>query len=258
MPTLKHFWSELMIFAYKQAQCAIFGGLILFFLILTKYVSVPFLHRYDFLFIIAILIQIALVFFKLEEKKEVFVIAVFHIFAMIMEVFKTSPAVGSWSYPEPAIASIYSVPLFTGFMYSAIGSYIARSWRINKFRFQNMPRRSILMLIGLAIYVNFFTNHFTYDVRYELFALLIIIFWKTKIHVELTRKTYVFHPLITNALLALFVWLSEQIGTFARAWVYPNQAEVWRPVSFHMYTSWYMLLIFSFVIISVLYQKRLD
>jgi uncharacterized membrane protein YoaT (DUF817 family) len=31
------------------------------------------------------------------------------------------------------------VPLFTGFMYAAIGSYIARCWRLFDFRFTRHP-----------------------------------------------------------------------------------------------------------------------
>ena len=34
---------------------------------------------------------------------------------------------------------LYTVPLFAGFMYSAVGSYIARCWRIFKFYFTDYP-----------------------------------------------------------------------------------------------------------------------
>ena len=54
-----------------------------------------------------------------------------------MEIFKTS--VGSWIYPEPSLLRIGGVPLFTGFMYAAIGSYIARCWRLFDFRFTRPP-----------------------------------------------------------------------------------------------------------------------
>lgn len=247
---------ELVEFIKKQANSALFGGLMLFFLILTKYVEIPGIHRYDLLFIIAVLIQIILIVGKFEEPREVAAIIIFHISAMLMEIFKTSPAVGSWAYPDPAILAIGTVPLFTGFMYSSVGSYIARSWRINNFKFYKLPRPSILVLIGILIYANFFTNHFTYDVRWVILFLLVIVFWKTKFHVTLTNRVYSIHPLVSNGLLALFVWFAEQIGTFARAWVYPHQATGWHPVAFHMLTSWYLLLIFSFIIISLIYRKK--
>lgn len=231
-----------------------FGGIILAALIISRYVDFGTIYRYDVLFLFAIIIQIVLIVTKAEKPKEVLAIIIFHICAMGMEIFKTSPMVGSWTYPEPAIFAIGTVPLFTGFMYSSVGSYIARSWRINNFVFIDLPNKFILFLIGLVIYVNFFTNFFTYDFRYIIFIIAIIAFWKTKFYVTLTSKTFQIHPLLANALLALFVFLAEQIGTFARAWVYPNQTETWHPVSFHMYTSWYMLLIFSFVIIALIFR----
>lgn len=249
---------ELFIFTKKQAQAAVFGGVLLFALILTKYISIPGIYRYDLLFIIAILTQAFLILKKYEEPKEIFVIALFHIAAMGMEIFKTSPSVGSWQYPEPSIFSIYNVPLFTGFMYSAIGSYIVRSWRINEFVFTNLPSRLTMLIFGLAIYINFFTNHFTYDIRYILFVGLLIVFWKTVFEVRLTDKIYRIHPLLSNALFAFIIWMSEQVGTFARAWIYPNQTAGWKPVSFHMFTSWYLLLVFSFILIALIIGRQKD
>lgn len=253
---MKDFLVQLKVFTLKQARSAIFGGILLFFLILTKYIdveSILHIYRYDFLFIIALLTQFILIATGLESKKEVAVIILFHIAAMIMEIWKTSPAVGSWAYPEPAVFAIGAVPLFTGFLYSAVGSYIARAWRINEFRFENIPTRAHLWFAGTLIYANFFTNAYMYDIRYFIFTYVIIIFWKTKLHARITDKIITIHPLIANALVAFFVWLAEQIGTYARAWIYPAQAAGWKPVSFHMFTSWYMLLIFSFVLITILY-----
>lgn len=228
----------------------------LFFLVLSGYVNIPGIYRYDLLFIIAVLIQVALIIAKLEHPREVLAIIIFHIFAMAMEIFKTSPAVGSWTYPEPAILAIASVPLFSGFMYSAVGSYIARAWRINEFTFHRLPSGPVLVLLSIAIYINFFANHFITDLRWPIFVLLVIAFWRTKFHVRITDRVISIHPLISNAFLALFIWLAEQISTFARVWLYPNQAVAWTFVSFHKFTSWYMLLIFSFVIIALLQPRN--
>ena len=75
-----------------------------------------------------------------------------------MEVFKT--AVGSWIYPEPNFFRIAGVPLLSGFMYSCIGSYICRAWRLFDFRFSNHPPRWQLVALSLAVYANFFLDHF--------------------------------------------------------------------------------------------------
>lgn len=244
---------QLYLFLKKQASSAIFGGVLLFFIVLTKYIHIPGVERYDFLFFIAIATQVLLVLFKLEKLREVGIILIFHVLAMVMEIYKVS--IGSWAYPEQGIFVIMNVPMYTGFMYSAIGSYMVRAWRINEFNFTNMPSNKYLLFLGALIYVNFFTNHFIVDIRYLIFALAVVIFWRTRLYVNITDRIIRMHPLISNALLAFVIWMSEQVGTFARTWVYPDQALGWKPVSFHMYVSWYLLLIFSFNIVAILRSK---
>ncbi len=72
--------------------------------------------------------------------------SIFHVVGTAMEIFKTS--VGSWIYPEASILRIGGVPLFTGFMYAAIGSYIARCWRLFDFRFTHHPPLWALVLLA--------------------------------------------------------------------------------------------------------------
>jgi len=81
----------------------------------------------------AILIQLLMLLFKLETWEEARIILIFHIVGTVMEIFKTH--MGSWIYPEPSVLRIMGVPLFSGFMYACVGSYIARVWRIFDFRF---------------------------------------------------------------------------------------------------------------------------
>jgi len=132
------FIHEFWIFGWKQAYACLFGGFLLGIMIITK-LWYPFesLHRYDFIFLAAIAFQVFLLSFKLETWRESIVIVVFHVVATIMELFKTSDAIGAWSYPEEYVFGIGNVPLFTGFMYSAVGSYIARAWRLFEFRFKD-------------------------------------------------------------------------------------------------------------------------
>ena len=112
--------------------------------------------------------------FKLETWEEAKVILVFHAVGTVMEIFKTS--VGSWIYPEPSFFRVGGVPLFTGFMYAAVGSYIARAWRLFDFRFTGHPPLWALSLVALGIYINFFAHHYVWDARLVLFALIAILF----------------------------------------------------------------------------------
>ncbi len=94
-------------------------------------------YRYDYLLIYALIIQICLLYLKLESWQEAKVIALFHIMAMVMEIFLTHPGIASWQYPQPAVFKIITVPLFAGFMYSAVGSFLLAQSVYFKFLLKN-------------------------------------------------------------------------------------------------------------------------
>ena len=57
-------------------------------------------------------------------------------------------------------------------------------------------------------------------------------------------------------LLATVDWLAENIATFLGAWVYPNQTIRWTAVPTRMMSSWFLLVIISFVIVADLKHWR--
>ena len=207
------------------------------------------LARYDFLVIWAITIQIVMVTFKLEHPNEIKVIAIFHLVGTVMEIFKTH--VGSWSYPEENLLRIGGVPLFTGFMYGAVGSYIARIWRIFEFRYTGYPPVWQTALLSVLIYLNFFTHHFTWDIRWGLFALTILLYSRTWIYYK-PHETYRSMPLLLGfVLVSFFIWIAENLGTFAAAWTYPTQQDGWSIVSLAKMGSWFLLMIISYVLVTL-------
>ena len=246
----KTFVHEFIRFGLKQAWACLFAALMLALLIAT-YLFYPrdaSLARYDFLVLAAVAIQVAMLAFKLETWEEAKVILIFHVVGTVMEVFKT--AVGSWVYPEESLLRIGGVPLFSGFMYAAIGSYIARVWRLFDFQFTNHPPLWALGLLSVAIYVNFFTHHYTIDIRYALFAATALLFGPAWIHYRIW-KTHRTMPLLLGLLLvALFIWFAENIGTLTLAWRYPNQKEGWQMVSIAKFGSWFLLMILSYTLVA--------
>ena len=120
-------------FIFKAASAALFGLLLLIaFAVTSPMGSHEYwgFFRYDYLLFYALIIQACLIYLKLESWAEAKVIALFHLMAMGMEIFLTHPAIASWQYPQPAIFKLLTVPLFAGFMYSAVGSFFARSLRL--------------------------------------------------------------------------------------------------------------------------------
>jgi uncharacterized membrane protein YoaT (DUF817 family) len=228
---------EFVRFGVKQAWACLFGGIMVGLLIAT-YVLYPrgaAPARYDFLFLAALAVQAGMLYFRLETLEEAKVILLFHIVGTAMEVFKTS--VGSWIYPEEAFFRIAGVPLFSGFMYASIGSYIARAWRLFDFQFTRHPPLWALYLLSLAIYVNFFAHHYAVDVRLGLFAVVALLFGRSWIHYRVWQ-------------VALFIWFAENIGTLTRTWLYPHQQVAWSMVSLGKLSSWFLLLIISYVMVA--------
>ncbi len=245
-------WSvEFVVFGLKQGWACLFGALLLGLLIATHlfYPRDFALSRYDFLTLAAVAIQIAMLRFKLETWDEARVILAFHVAGTAMELFKTSW--GSWIYPEASYLRIGGVPLFSGFMYAAVGSYIARIWRIFEIRFSHYPPRWATLLLAAAIYVNFFAHHWLWDARIVLLAATAILFWRSKFWFRPFRSYRSMPVLIGFFLVALFIWLAENIGTLSQAWIYPNQRHGWTMVPAAKLVAWYLLMIISVVLVSL-------
>lgn len=247
---------EFVSFGIKQAWACLFGGTLLALIIVT-YLLYPEdspLSRYDFLVLAAIGLQALLLWSGLETWEEARVILVFHIVGTVMEVFKTQ--VGSWVYPEDSLLRIGAVPLFSGFMYAAVGSYIARVWRIFDFRFTNFPPLWGQSLLALAIYVNFFAHHYTVDIRIGLYLVTVLLYGRCIVWFRPDRAARPMPLVIGFGLVALFIWFAENIGTFARAWTYPGQGDTWQIVSIQKFGAWYLLMIISFVLVAFIHRQR--
>ena len=246
---------EFVTFGVKQAWACLFGALILALLLLTFFFypeSAP-LPRYDFITLVAISIQVMLLLLKLETFEEARIILVFHLVGTVMEIFKTH--VGSWTYDEPSYLNIVGVPMFSGFMYASVGSYIARVWRIFVFKFDRFPPLKWQALLALLIYINFFSHHYIVDVRWALFIFSAVLYGPSVIWFK-ADVTHRWMPLLVGMILfALFIWFAENIATYAKAWTYPSQKNGWHMVSIQKLGAWYLLMIISFVLVVCVHKK---
>lgn len=247
---MNKYLKEFLMFGILQARACVFAGSFFILLFLSHYITFG-LPRYDFIFLGAIGIQILLIITKIETIDEAKTIFLFHILGFILESFKTHPSIGSWSYPEFGYLKIGSVPLYSGFMYAAVGSYISQAWRLFDLKFYNNPPYWISSILSLGIYLNFFTHHHPLipDFRWLLAGLIVITFSKT--YVQFTpHKMQLTMPLtVSFVLIAFFIWIAENISTFLGAWKYPDQLVSWTAVSVHKIGSWSLLVIISFILV---------
>ena len=246
----RRFFAEFFYFGIKEARACLFVGLFFTAMFTVPRSGLLGIPRYDVLLLVALAIQAWMVWSKLETFDELKAITVFHIVGFALEVFKTSNGIKSWSYPDFAYTKLFGVPLFSGFMYAAIGSYIIQAWRLLELRVVHHPPYWMAWVVAILIYVNFFTHHYIGDYRWYIAAGALGLY---------ARATVVFTPLdrerrmpllLSFVLIGFFIWLAENISTFYGIWQYPNQLGAWSAVHVGKWSSWSLLVIMTFTIVA--------
>lgn len=241
-------------FGWEQALSCLFPVVIFASLALTQVIPLPFLPRYDWLLIIFLLMQVWMVRSGLETRDELKVITLFHLIGLALELFKVH--IGSWSYPGEGYSKVFGVPLYSGFMYASVASYLGQAWRRLKIHLIQWPPFLAVVPLATAIYLNFFIHHFWIDVRFWLSILVIIVFWKSWVSYEVNGTRYRMPLALSFVLIGFFVWIAENIATFFGAWQYPNQEATWSLVHLGKVSSWVLLVIVSFLIVATLKQIK--
>ncbi len=241
---------EFLYFGIKEARACLFAGLFFAAVFAVPRGGLWGVPRYDLLLTIALAIQAWMVWAKLETLDELKAITLFHLIGFALEVFKTSSGIKSWAYPDFAYTKLFGVPLFSGFMYAAVGSYIIQAWRLFELRVVHHPPYWMAGVLALAIYANFFTHHFIGDYRWYIAACALGLY---------ARATVIFRPLdrerrmpllLAFVLIGFFVWLAENLSTFFGVWRYPNQLGAWSAVHVGKWSSWSLLIIMTFTIVA--------
>jgi len=247
---------EVDVFVLKQAWACIFGAALLVVIVGARlwYPDDAMLARNDFLTIAAVVIQVVMVATRLESGRELWVIVLFHVTGTVMELFKTD--VGSWMYEAEGVLRIGAVPLFSGFMYAAVGSYMVRVYRLFDLGFTRYPRRWVTAIVAAAIYANFFTHHWIWDLRWVLLVAVVLLWARTFMYARVWRAVIRMPLLLAFGGVAVFIYLAENIGTWAGAWMYPDQLDGWQPVSITKLVSWFLLMIISVVLVAWVYPPR--
>ncbi|MDL2169874.1 MULTISPECIES: DUF817 family protein [Asaia] len=176
-------------------------------------------------------------------------ILAFHITGTAMEWFKVSA--GSWAYPEPGFFKILHVPLFSGFMYASVGSYMARVIRLFDMRFEPYPDFRLSLLLALAIYANFFTHHYLPDLRWLLVLATVLLYRHCVIHYRIVDVFWRMPLPLAAFFSSVALWIAENIGTFTGTWLYAKRDFTW-VVHPQKLVSWYLLLYVAFITVTLL------
>lgn len=239
--------NKLIQFGWTQVKCCIFPACIFMILALSKFLIIPGVFRYDFILGMCLLVQIAMVVFKLETLDELKVICLFHLIGLVLELYKVH--MGSWAYPEPAFFKIAGVPLYSGFMYASVASYICQAWKRFELHMNHWPKSAWAWVVALSIYANFFTHHFIYDFRWIISVSLLFVFGKTWVSFKISDQYFKMPMVLAYFLIGFFIWVAENISTYLGAWQYPNQSQQWHLVHIGKISSWFLLVIISVIIV---------
>jgi len=242
--------AEFLYFGFKNARACLFVGLFFAAMMLTPRTGMFGIPRYDVLLLVALAIQLWMVRSGLETMDELKAICLFHAIGFALEAFKVSSAIQSWAYPDFAYTKLLEVPLFSGFMYAAIGSYIVQAWRLFDLRIRHHPPHWMAWAIAILIYLNFFTHHYIGDYRWYLAACALGLYSRTMVVFRPLDRDRRMPLLLAFVLIGFFIWLAENIGTFWGVWRYPNQLGAWSVVHVSKWSSWSLLVIMTFTIVA--------
>jgi uncharacterized membrane protein YoaT (DUF817 family) len=238
--------SFLLRFGWAEAQSCVFAVGLFAGLLLTVVIDLPW-SRYDVMLVWCVGLTVGFWIAGLESWREVLVICAFHALGLGLEIFKVHH--GSWSYPGSATLSVAGVPLFSGFMYAAVGSYICQAWHRLDLRVERYPAIAAAV-VALGIYANFFTHHWIPDLRVPLAVTGLVLLRRTSVHFTVGIRRYRMPLALAFVLIGLFLWIAENAATFLGAWQYPNQADAWEAVHAAKIGAWALLVTMSFVLVA--------
>jgi uncharacterized membrane protein YoaT (DUF817 family) len=241
---------ECLAFGIKEARCCLFAAAIFLAMFMVPRAGVLGIPRYDFLLLTALTVQGAMIWLGFETRDELKAICLFHVVGFGLEVFKTSKGVQSWSYPDFAYTKVWGVPLFSGFMYAAVGSYIIQAWRIFKLRVRHHPPYWMACAIAMLIYINFFSHRYIGDYRWYLACALAGLYARTTVYYRPLDRLRKMPLLLAFVLIGFFLWMAENISTFFTIWRYPNQIGAWATVGVGKWSSWSLLIVMTFTIVA--------
>lgn len=241
-----HIAAQLLRFGWLEVQCCLFAAAVFVGLALSKVIPLP-IARYDALLAYGLVVTVVFFVLRLETAREVGVIFAFHLIGLALELFKVR--VGSWAYPEDAWAKVAGVPLYSGFMYAAVGSYLCQAFRRFDLRVSRFPWLPSVTLAVLA-YANFFTHHYLPDLRWLIALGFVVTLWRSRVCFTVGRRRYAMPLSLSFVLIGFFLWVAENGATLLGAWQYPDQAAFWQLVHVGKWGSWALLVSLSFVLVA--------
>ncbi|WP_435971619.1 DUF817 domain-containing protein [Streptomyces sp. Qhu_M48] len=245
MNTFRFGLGQLLRFAVLEARCCAFAVALIGGIAVSGLLPDLPIARYDLLLLYGIGLTVLAWKVGWDNGRDVAVTVGCHVIGLLFELVKVR--MGSWSYPEEALTKIGGVPLYGGFLYAALASYVCRAWRLLDLRLTGYRPRVTAVLAG-AVYVNFFSHHWLPDARWALAALLLAATAGTWVRFRVGERDHRMPLALSFVLIGFFLWVAENAATYVGAWSYPDQLDGWQPVSLAKFGAWALLITVTFVL----------
>ena len=236
---------QLLMFGWLQLRCCAFAVALIGGIAASGLLPELPVARYDLVLVYGLVLAVLARRLGWDSARDTAVIAACHVIGLLFELVKVQ--LGSWSYPEPALTKVAGVPLYGGFLYAAVGSYVCRSWRLLDLRLTGYRPR-VMAALAAAVYLNFFSHHWLPDVRWVLAALMLWATAGTWVMYTVGAHRYRMPLALSFVLIGFFLWVAENAATFAGAWSYPDQLDGWQPVTPAKAGAWALLISVTFVL----------
>lgn len=237
--------SQLVRFGLLQLRCCAFAVALLGGIAVSRLLPPLPVARYDLVLLYGVLLTALARRVGWESRRDTVVIVVCHAVGLLFELVKVR--MGSWSYPEAAVTKIGGVPLYGGFMYAAVASYVCRAWQLFRLRCTGY-RATATRLVAAGVYINFFTHHWLPDLRWPLAVALVLATAGTWMGFTVGEARYRMPLALSFVLIGFFLWVAENAATYAGAWSYPSQLHGWQPVALSKIAAWALLISVTFVV----------
>ncbi|MET8771624.1 DUF817 domain-containing protein [Streptomyces sp. NPDC004658] len=252
---LRHGLGQLVRFGVIQARACAFAVALLAGIGASRLLPPLPVARYDLVLVYGVLLTLVARRVGWETRRDTAVIAVCHVLGLLFELVKVR--LGSWSYPEDALTKVAGVPLYGGFMYAAVASYVCRSRRLMRLRYTRY-RATATTLVAAAVYLNFLTHHWIPDLRWPLAVAMAAVTAGTRVGFRVGAHRYRMPLAVSFVLIGFFLWVAENAATYAGAWSYPQQLDGWQPVPLTKFGAWSLLISVTFVLVEHLGTARRD
>ncbi|WP_251095420.1 DUF817 domain-containing protein [Streptomyces sp. Caat 7-52] len=251
----RHGLGQLVRFGVLQARACAFAVALLAGIGASRLLPPLPVARYDLVLVYGVLLTLVARRVGWETRRDTAVIVVCHGVGLLFELVKVR--LGSWSYPEDALTKIAGVPLYGGFMYAAVASYVCRARRLMRLRYTRY-RAAATTLVAAAVYLNFFTHHWIPDLRWPLAVAMTAATAGTWVGFSVGTHRYRMPLAVSFVLIGFFLWVAENAATYAGAWSYPQQLTGWHPVPLTKFGAWSLLISVTFVLVEHLTAARPD